>query len=880
ELEMLSECVIDGITMTETNFPRAAIGFTYEHHTGAPKIEYELRYHKDFRHNGKILVKILQKDDCPLSGSDARELLRLMQELSLKLVGDENATTPTTSVSANGENSTEFGDIGDNDSGASVQHSTPTTSESSEQHSDHHKDNVSGYESSENESSNSTSGSESEHLMDQISLPAGPSGGASDDEIIFADIEIPLEGGETAKESYPPDDYDSESDVCVITETVEQVTNELHEYLTDSEDEAEKVKVLADDDNLEPIEVMSLEEIAENGFHYDYPPYYEPRSPEVVFEESESDSDSSFVSDLETLSKTRFSKRQRKPEVRKKVASVLLTAPKSSLFPFGDSVTTPRTFQDYIIRMGPILHEIGTKMNNSKMLGNSGFGDSPPSSLPRGDEANTSRVAQAFHCASPIQSFSLSSSPTPAAIILQRNNPRTRLSSYPANRRTSSVRIRGGSLTLTDADSNMKASSSDALVSTPVEVFDISYYLPVSKRLAKFYKMHGQTGPKRNEHIRHNVKVALDSERGDLIETWGDVKKYVNAIGKIKPEPICHCNSKLCPAVIKGKYETDFEKQCHQLRDKREREMRVILRSWEEGRLNTAFFIERLKAHLYHKDVQTVAAVTCALGQYCKLPKKRNDLNRGPEGPTGFGLMRSSSANTGDVGMTGDGKTQRSASIAGAPAPLHEKQAHDSETKPTYLRKISETSRPRSSSIDEAALGHLMTADSGVHATAALLGLQIVGGDSPCLIFHSSESRVEVPEAPEPVELESDQPLIVGRAFDEFEDARVSYGEILSRWGMYKQAAEVYKFCPTQQPEPFVERVFCDKCQEPVFGDNLGKCQRCRGPSISCALCQRPCTGLLLTCPRCSHGGHVDHIRRWFREQSACPLGCGCICPF
>lgn len=31
-------------------------------------------------------------------------------------------------------------------------------------------------------------------------------------------------------------------------------------------------------------------------------------------------------------------------------------------------------------------------------------------------------------------------------------------------------------------------------------------------------------------------------------------------------------------------------------------------------------------------------------------------------------------------------------------------------------------------------------------------------------------------------------------------------------------------------------------------------------------------------CPQCGHGGHPDHIKKWFEVNSECPSGCGCRC--
>ena len=39
-----------------------------------------------------------------------------------------------------------------------------------------------------------------------------------------------------------------------------------------------------------------------------------------------------------------------------------------------------------------------------------------------------------------------------------------------------------------------------------------------------------------------------------------------------------------------------------------------------------------------------------------------------------------------------------------------------------------------------------------------------------------------------------------------------------------------------------------------------------------------PCRGFYSFCGVCFHGGHLDHIRTWFRQHDECPTGCGHRC--
>jgi hypothetical protein len=36
--------------------------------------------------------------------------------------------------------------------------------------------------------------------------------------------------------------------------------------------------------------------------------------------------------------------------------------------------------------------------------------------------------------------------------------------------------------------------------------------------------------------------------------------------------------------------------------------------------------------------------------------------------------------------------------------------------------------------------------------------------------------------------------------------------------------------------------------------------------------------GFSFFCALCGHGGHPNHLKRWFEQSSECPAGCGCQC--
>lgn len=55
-------------------------------------------------------------------------------------------------------------------------------------------------------------------------------------------------------------------------------------------------------------------------------------------------------------------------------------------------------------------------------------------------------------------------------------------------------------------------------------------------------------------------------------------------------------------------------------------------------------------------------------------------------------------------------------------------------------------------------------------------------------------------------------------------------------------------------------------------------CWRCKDFSSYCSLCQLPLDGPAFVCVGCGHGGHIDHIKKWFKTSVECATGCGCRC--
>ncbi|KAI8889769.1 hypothetical protein K501DRAFT_237975 [Backusella circina FSU 941] len=129
-------------------------------------------------------------------------------------------------------------------------------------------------------------------------------------------------------------------------------------------------------------------------------------------------------------------------------------------------------------------------------------------------------------------------------------------------------------------------------------------------------------------------------------------------------------------------------------------------------------------------------------------------------------------------------------------------------------------------------------------------------------------------------------PLLDKRNTAQRDVLRLVYADLLYRWHLLDQRAEVLQFL-VQSPFPDKElvsqhlQVPCFVCGTEIA--NLEKyCVNCRKmrKSIKCSFCHVLVRGLVNFCYHCGHGGHSDHMRHWFvdSKQVYCMTGCGCKC--
>ncbi|EGC34643.1 hypothetical protein DICPUDRAFT_34644 [Dictyostelium purpureum] len=86
------------------------------------------------------------------------------------------------------------------------------------------------------------------------------------------------------------------------------------------------------------------------------------------------------------------------------------------------------------------------------------------------------------------------------------------------------------------------------------------------------------------------------------------------------------------------------------------------------------------------------------------------------------------------------------------------------------------------------------------------------------------------------------------------------------------------KFIQNKEPDRGINfSIECIKCNRKL---NNFFCNNCKIYAVKCSICNISVRGLSSFCVYCGHGGHTNHIKSWFEQQTKCPTGCGCVCSF
>ncbi|GFY67711.1 GATOR complex protein WDR59 [Trichonephila inaurata madagascariensis] len=126
-------------------------------------------------------------------------------------------------------------------------------------------------------------------------------------------------------------------------------------------------------------------------------------------------------------------------------------------------------------------------------------------------------------------------------------------------------------------------------------------------------------------------------------------------------------------------------------------------------------------------------------------------------------------------------------------------------------------------------------------------------------------------------DLETHSKLLDPNHAAQFDQYKMVYADILYRWGLLEQRAQVLKTVSVS-PEKHKGVEFineCHYCKRDVTG---AQCQFCKKFSFSCVICCVAVKGCSSFCMSCGHGGHTTHMQNWFSDMDVCPSGCGCNC--
>lgn len=177
--------------------------------------------------------------------------------------------------------------------------------------------------------------------------------------------------------------------------------------------------------------------------------------------------------------------------------------------------------------------------------------------------------------------------------------------------------------------------------------------------------------------------------------------------------------------------------------------------------------------------------------------------------------------------------------------------------------------------------------------TAAITNTHAVVSDKEGKLVQSSDMTIEFTnletfDGEKALSYNNDVSLLNPQRAAQLDVLRLNYADMLYRWGLLEQRAEILKFLSRQTsienqstpPEQNMQvQIRCYMCGSEVSArDRI--CYTCRKSrsQIRCSVCHVLVKGMVNFCSKCGHGGHSVHIKEWFSQQTVCPTGCGCIC--
>ncbi|DAZ96278.1 TPA: hypothetical protein N0F65_008311, partial [Lagenidium giganteum] len=137
----------------------------------------------------------------------------------------------------------------------------------------------------------------------------------------------------------------------------------------------------------------------------------------------------------------------------------------------------------------------------------------------------------------------------------------------------------------------------------------------------------------------------------------------------------------------------------------------------------------------------------------------------------------------------------------------------------------------------------------------------------------------------------TDVEKVVGKAW--LQQIMMHYIDLLHQLQIYSTANELISNCndtSIRQMNMKSTSVYfnCASCSKPFESQispnnpsghgSAAICANCNNVATRCSICHLPVRGLYVWCPVCSHGGHLEHMKDWFKQESVCPTGCSHRC--
>uniref|UniRef100_A0A182SMJ3 WD repeat-containing protein 24 n=1 Tax=Anopheles maculatus TaxID=74869 RepID=A0A182SMJ3_9DIPT len=113
----------------------------------------------------------------------------------------------------------------------------------------------------------------------------------------------------------------------------------------------------------------------------------------------------------------------------------------------------------------------------------------------------------------------------------------------------------------------------------------------------------------------------------------------------------------------------------------------------------------------------------------------------------------------------------------------------------------------------------------------------------------------------------------------------LSYIELLHRHQLWNEATQVINISWIRSVLEMNQQsttmyTSCGQCSKQLVNSMGWYCSRCKSAQSSkCSVCNGVVRGLYAWCQGCSHGGHLEHLKQWFANNSKCPR-CGHLCEY